>query len=229
MINRAPRLSPLLTLARHVLLEALRNRMCTVLGIGLGAVLMLCEFIGGVTLTETAETQAGVAAFILRLGAVFLICLLIVAGVAREFHDRSLEMLLALPLPRYVYYTGKLCGYLLTALILAALAGLPLLLYAEAGRVAVWCASLFCELAMTAALCLFFMGAGPQSTVPLGMTAACYLLARTLGSMQLISRSPLLEDGTWTQETARILLDLAGLLLPRLDAYTRTEIGRAHV
>lgn len=223
MINRVSRLSPLLTLARDVLREAMRNRLFTMLGLGLGAVIALCEFTGGMTLTETAETQAGMAAFILRLGAVFLICLLTVAGTAREFHDRNLDVLLALPFPRYVYYTGKLCGYLLTAIIIAALAGFPLFIYAEAGRVAVWCASLFCELAMMAALCLFFMNAGIHIAVPFSMAAACYLLARTIGSMQLISHSPLLEDNTWTQEAARVLLDLVALILPRLDAFTRTE------
>ena len=210
------------TIARYVLIEAARNRLLALLIIVLLAVFGLGEFIGGLSVTETAQVQGSMVAFISRMAAVFIVSLFVVTGVVREFNDKSVEMILALPVPRHVYYTGKLCGYLVLAMIIAGMAGMPLLLYADAGQVLLWSISLFCELSIIVALCLFFLFTLGQVTPALSAVAAFYLLARSMGSMQLLSHSPIMDTGTWSQGIIRALLDIIAGLLPDLDAYTQT-------
>lgn len=214
--------SVIFTIARFVLLEAVKNRLFAIMLIGLVAVIGLGEFIGGLAVTETVQVQGSLVAFILRLGAVFIISLYVITSVVREFQEKSIEMVLALPVPRYVYYAGKFCGYLLLAAIVAVIADLPLLLYAGPVQAGLWGFSLFCELSIITALCLFILFTLGQVTAALSAVAAFYLLARSMSSMQLISHSPLLDTHTPLQEIIRILLDLLALLLPDLDVFTQT-------
>ncbi|MGH8119105.1 MAG: ABC transporter permease, partial [Gammaproteobacteria bacterium] len=117
---------------------------------------------------------------------------------------------------------GKICGYLLLAVVIAGIAGMPLLLYAHAGQVLLWSISLFCELSIVIALCLFFLFTLGQVIAALSAVAAFYLLARSMGSMQLLSHSPIMDTGAWSHEIIRTLLDVIASLLPDLDAYTQT-------
>jgi len=211
-----------ITIARFVVIEAVRNRLFGLMLIGVVGIVSLGEFAGGLAIIETAEIQGSLVAFVMRLAAVFILSLLVITGVVREFNEKSIEMILALPAPRYVYYTGKLCGYLMLALIIAGVAGLPLFLYAGPGQVLLWSFSLFCELAIITALCLFFLFTLGQVTAALSAVAAFYLLARSMGSMQLISHSPILETGATAQEIMKTVLDLIAVLLPDLDVFTQT-------
>ena len=212
----------IVTIARYVIIEAVRNRLFGLMFIGLIGIFGLGEFVGGLALTETAEVQGSLVAFVMRLGAVFIISLFVITGVVREFNEKSIEMLLALPVPRYVYYAGKLCGYLILSAVIACIAGLPLFLYAGVGQVLLWSFSLFCELSIMTALCLFFLFTLGQATAALSAVAGFYLLARSMGSMQLISHSPIMETNTQAQEIIRTLLDLSAGLLPDLDVFTQT-------
>ena len=219
--NKSP-LRLVITIARFVVIEAVRNRLFGLMLIGVVGVFILGEFVGGLAITETAAVQGSVVAFVLRLAAVFLLSLYVITGVVREFNEKSIEMILALPAPRYVYYTGKLCGYLMLALIVAGVAGLPLFLYAGPGQVLLWSFSLFCELAIITALCLFFLFTFGQVTAALSAVAAFYLLARSMGSMQLISHSGIVATGSTTQVIMKTVIDLIAVLLPDLDGFTQT-------
>ena len=210
------------TIARFVVIEAVRNRLFGLMFIGVVGMFALGEFAGGLALTETAQVQGSLVAFSMRLAAVFILSLFVITGVVREFNEKFIEMILALPAPRYVYYTGKLCGYLMLALIIASVAGLPLLLYAGPGQVLLWSFSLFCELAIITALCLFFLFTLGQVTAALSAVAAFYLLARSVGSMQLISHSMILETGAISQEIMRTVINVIAVLLPDLDVFTQT-------
>jgi len=53
-------------------------------------------------------------------------------------------------------------------------------------------------------------------------TAGFYLLARTLGTIQAIAQTPLIDAGA-AQRAAQWLVDAIAFLLPRLDAATRTD------
>ena len=210
------------TIARFVLVEAMKNRLFALMLAGLAGIIALGEFAGGLAITETVQVQGSIVALVMRLAAVFILSLFVITSVVREFQEKSIEMILALPVPRYVYYAGKLCGHLMLAVVVAGMAALPLFLYAGAGQVLLWSFSLFCELAIMTALCLFFLFTLGQATAALSAVAGFYLLARSMGSIQLISHSPIMETHTPTQEIIRMLFDLVADLLPRLDVFTQT-------
>lgn len=213
---------PVLLLARSTLLEARRSGLPW-LGLGLlAAALGLAAFLSQVAVTEGRELQAALAAALLRAGAAFLLAAHVTASVVREANDKVLELALALPLSRSQYYLGKLVGYGAIGLALAVACGVPMLLWAAPGSAALWSASLAAELVLVCAASLFFAVTLANVVPAIAATAGLYLLARSIAAIQLLARGPLAE-GTWTQSIARGAVDAVALLLPRLDAATRSE------
>jgi ABC-type Na+ efflux pump permease subunit len=213
---------PTATLARSVLLEARRGGLpwlaagCIVLGLALAA------FLSQVALTESLALQAAVVAAVLRACAVFLIAAQVASSTLREINDKGLELMLSLPLSRSTQYLGRLAGFAGCAVALAAAFSLPLLLWAPPGAVALWGVSLACEATLVAAAALFFAMALAQLVSAIAATAGFYLLARSVAAIQAIAGGPLAE-ASLAGELARGVIDAIALLLPRLDAATRTE------
>jgi hypothetical protein len=213
---------PILLLARSTLLEARRSGLpWLALGL-LAAALGLAAFLSQVAVTEGRELQAALAAALLRAGAAFLLAAHVAASVVREANDKVLELSLTLPLSRSQYYFGKLAGYAALGLAFAALFGLPLLLWASPSSAALWSASLAAELLLVCAASLFFALTLANVVPAIAATAGLYLLARSIAAIQLLARGPLAEE-TWAQSVARGAVDAVALLLPRLDAATRSE------
>jgi ABC-type Na+ efflux pump permease subunit len=204
-----------------VLLEARRGGLPWLAG---GAVLLslaLAAFVSQVALTEGRALQAALIAAVLRACAVFLVAAQVTASTLRERQDKGLELMLSLPLSRSAHYLGRLAGFVACGAVLAALFGLPLLLWASPAPVALWSASLACEAALVAAAALFFAMALGQFVPALAATAGLYLLARSIGAMQAIAAGPLAESSA-TGRIAEYAVDALALVLPRLDALTRT-------
>src|SRR6185503_10593111 len=145
---------PAATLARFVLLEARRSGLpwlalaCIALGVGLAG------FLSQVALTEGRALQAAVLAALLRASAVFLVAAHVAAATLREINDKGLELMLSLPRP--AQYLGRLAGFALLGVALAAAFALPLLAWAAPAPVALWGLSLALECALVAAAALFF-------------------------------------------------------------------------
>ena len=213
---------PAATLARAVLLEARRGGLpwlaagCIVLALALAA------FLSQVALTESLALQAAVVAAVLRACAVFLIAAQVASSTLREMNDKGLELMLSLPLSRSSQYLGRLAGFAACAVALAAAFALPLLLWARPGAVALWAASLACEAALVAAAALFFAMSLAQLVPAIAATAGLYLLARSIAAIQAIAGGPAAE-ASLAAELARRAVDAIALLLPKLDAATRTE------
>src|SRR6185503_6313353 len=129
---------PAATLARFVLLEARRSGLpwlalaCIALGVGLAG------FLSQVALTEGRALQAAVVAALLRASAVFLVAAHVAAATLREINDKGLELMLSLPLSRPAQYLGRLAGFALLGVALAAAFALPLLAWAAPAPVALW-------------------------------------------------------------------------------------------
>ncbi len=213
---------PVLTLARYVLLEALRSGLpwlglaCVV------AALAAAAFVSQVAIAESRETQAAVGAALLRAGAVLIVALHVVASVAREANDKGIELLLAFPISRPAYYLGKLLGHAAAAAGLATLCALATLLWAKPADALAWWISLAAETALVATAALFFATVLSQATAAIFATLGLYLLARSFAAIQAIASGPLAEESMAAQAT-RWALEALGLLLPRLDAVTRAE------
>ena len=208
--------------ARLALLDALRGGLpwlaaaSAVLGAALAA------FLSQVAVTESVSLQAAVVAAVLRACAVFLVVSHVASSTARELSDKTLEFTLALPLSRASQYLGRLAGFVACAVALAIAFALPLLLWASPAAVALWGLSLACEAALAAAIALFFSMTLTQLVPAIAATLGLYVLARAMAAIQLIASGPLTEPSALSQVT-RFAVDAVALLLPRLDAVTRTE------
>src|SRR6267143_401353 len=122
---------------------------------------------------------------------------------------------------RSTQYLGRLAGFALCGVALAAACAAPLLLWASAGTVALWALSLACETALVAAAALFFSMTLAQLVPAIAATAGLYVLARSMAAIQSIAGGPLAE-ASLPHQVARWAVDAIALLLPRLEAVTRT-------
>jgi hypothetical protein len=220
--NSPPRFSPSLTVAYYTLVEALRSGLPWLAAACVVAVLGLSGFLSRVAITEAAALQVSAAGALLRAVAVFLIGAHVVASVAREAHDKGLELALALPISRPAYYLGKLLGFACAGALLATLFALPLFMWAKPADLAAWWISLAAETALVAAAALFFASILAQTAAAIAATAGLYLLGRSISAIQAIAGNPLAGDSLLTQ-AARWSVDTLAVLLPRLDSVTRGD------
>lgn len=215
-------LKPALTIARYTLLEALRSRLpwlCVLAACG-GA--GLAGFLQQLALTESAAVQASLLAACLRPASGFLLATFIVTSMAREAADKGLEWLLAMAMPRAAYLLGKLLGYGALAAMPALLFGLLMALFAAPAQSALWAVSLLAELWIVAAFSLLCAASLQQALPALAAVSGFYVLARSVGSLQLLAHGAQ-ADGSRAQQAMTGAVDVLALLLPRLDAFTRTE------
>lgn len=212
---------PALTIARYTLLEALRNRLAwLLLAAALGAV-GVSGFLDELALTESAQLQAALLAAVLRLAAVFLVATFVVTSMVREANEGALQLLLALALPRAAYLLGKLAGYALLALAPALVFGALGLLFAPPGQAALWAASLLCELWLVSAFSLLCTLTLKQVLPALAASLGFYLLARLIGTLQLLGHGGASHAGA--QRAIGAGIDALALLLPHLDGFTRSD------
>jgi len=207
---------------RLALVEARRGglvwfaALCLAGGVALGA------FLAQLAISESRLLQASIVAALLRLAAVFIIAAHAVSSVRREIDERRLELLLALALPRATQYLGRLAGFVVLGIVLAACFSLPLALWAPVPGIFAWGTSLACELALVAAAALFFAMTLSALVPALGATAALYMLARSIGTIQAIADGPLADDSL-AQRLASGTVNAIAFVLPALDLATRSE------
>jgi ABC-type transport system involved in multi-copper enzyme maturation permease subunit len=210
------------TIARYTLLEALRNRLLwLLLAVALGAV-GVSGFLNELALTESRQLQAALLGAVLRLAAVFLIATFVVTSMVREAADKGLELLMALPLPRAAYLLGKLAGFAALALLPALLFGALALFFAPPAQAALWAVSLLCECWIVAAFSLLCMLTLNQVLPALAAALAFYLLARVIGTLQLLGHAGHAAAGA-SQRALGGGIDALALLLPHLDQFTRGD------
>lgn len=213
---------PAAILARLCLLEARRGGLPWLVGAALAAGYGLAAFLAQVALTESLALQAAILAAWLRFCAVFFVAAQVTSSVLREIQDKGLERMLALPLSRATQYLGRLAGFALTGVLIAAVFALALLPWARPAAVAAWGASLALEAVLVAAAALFFAMTLAQLVPAIAATAGLYLLGRSIGAIQAMAAGPG-NEASWAGNLARHAVDLVALLLPALDRATRTE------
>lgn len=211
-----------LTVARYTLVEALRSGLPWLAAACVLAVLGLSGFLSQVAITEAKALQASAAGALLRACAGFLIAAHVVASATREANDKGLELALALPISRPAYYLGKLLGFACVGTLVATVFTLPLLLWAKPLDLAAWWISLATETALIAAAALFFASVLTQAVAAIAATAGLYLLGRSIATIQAIAGGPLAGDSL-PDQGMRWIVDALALLLPRLDAVTRSD------
>lgn len=214
--------TPVLTIARYTLLEALRNRLLwLMLLMALGAV-GVSGFLNELALTESRQLQAALLGAVLRLAAVFLVATFVVTSMVREASDQGLQLLMALPIPRAVYLFGKLAGFGALALLPALLFGALALFFAPPAQAALWAVSLLLECWIVAAFAVLCTLTLSQVLPALAAAFSFYLLARAIGALQLLGHGA----GTLQSSGQQMLnagIDGLALLLPQLDRFTRSD------
>src|SRR5258706_4138643 len=177
---------------RLTLLEAVRTRLLGSVAAAAAAGLGIALLVGQIAITDSRRMQAAIGAALLRLAAVAIVGVFVIASHLRAVEDKALEMLIALPAPRAAYYVGRLAGFAGAAVLVAVALSLVLLPFADAGAVALWGVSLAFELALVAAAALFFAGAIASITGAVMVLAGLYLLGRAIAALRLIGGSAVL-------------------------------------
>jgi ABC-type Na+ efflux pump permease subunit len=209
------------SLARTTLLEAVRNRLVWLTAVVVLVAFGLAQFLNQVAIAETREIQAALLAAPLRIAAVFLVAAFVITSMVRESNDKVTELLLSLPVPRSVYYFGKFAGYASVAAILALLCCVPLALFAKPLGLALWAASLLCELLIVTAMSLFCVLSLAQVVPAFAAVAGFYLLSRSMTAMQIVAgASP--HQHSFADRIVNAIVDSIALLLPSLDSMTQT-------
>lgn len=216
-----PLTARILAIARYTVLEAWRNRSVLLLAGMVILALLASLFVRQQAITESDRAQVAFLASITRIGSVFLLVITVLQGSIREFHDKVLELMLSLDLPRSAYVAGKFFGYALLAAGYAAIVSLPLLLLSDPLSVLRWGFTHMFELWIVIAFALFCITAFSQLLAAAAFVLAFYLLARSITAIQLISQSTLAEPGP-ASDFATLLADAIALVLPRLDAFSQT-------
>ena len=210
------------TIAFYTLLEALRNRlMWLVIAVALIAI-GISGFLNELALTESRQIQVALLAAFLRFSAVFLLATFVVTSMVREFNDKGLELLLALPLPRAGYLLGKLAGFAALALVPALVFGSLTMFFSPLEQTAQWTISLICELWIVAAFSMLCVLTFNQIMAALSAVMTFYLLARSLAALQLIASDPM-NAATLSQQVINAVINTLSAVLPHLDEFTKTE------
>ncbi len=215
--------SQVLTISRFTIIEALRNRLILMSFLVVGISFALVEFIGELAITEHRATQVAILAAFLRMSAVVIIALFVVSSTVRELHDKTLEMILAMPIRRGSYYLGKLIGYLYLAVLLAVIFSVLLLLYADSEQVFIWMISLFLELTLVIALSLVMLFTFNQLPSALAGVFLIYGASRIVSSILLMSKYPIVAHTSTAQQFMDGFIELLTWLLPDMHRYTQTS------
>ena len=210
------------TLARFTLLEAARTRLGWLFIVALALVFGAAFFVQQLAITESARIQIAFSAAETRLVSVFVLSLYILTSLVREFNDKGLELTLSFDLRRADYILGRLLGFILIALAMALLAGLPQIMLAPLPAALQWSCSLALELVIVSALSVFCILTFTQLMPAASFVAGFYLLARAMAAVRLISAHPILEGDSLSNRVMGHLVDALALVLPALDRFTQS-------
>lgn len=208
--------------AHYTVLEAVRTRVLHFGAAALAAWFVLALFIGELALTESARMRTAVFAGGARLLLVFVVSLHVAHSIAREYGDRTLELLLGRPISRREYYVGKFAGCVAIALVLATLASSATLGETRPTAAVAWGCGLALELVIVTALTLFAASSIGHLLPAMLVTLSFYLLARMSTSLlSLVHASTVIGDGPGMRLVVAFA-DLLVCVLPDLSRFAPT-------
>lgn len=215
--------SQILTIAKFTIIESIRNKFLLLSFLVVAISFSLVEFIGDLAITEHRVTQVAILAAFLRMSAVVIVTLFVVSSTVRELNDKTLEMILAMPIRRCNYYLGKLIGYFYIAALVAVIFAALLFVYADTQQVVIWTISLFFELILIVALSLVMLFTFNQVPSALAGVFIIYGASRIVTSIFLMSKFPIIAHTSSAQKFMDGVVEMITWLLPDLHRYTQTE------
>jgi hypothetical protein len=206
-------------IARTVLLESRRTRFWQMYGLLLVVGLAAAIFMGQLAIAEAERVRIIAFAALSRPLLASLIVLHIAAAITRENQEKGLDMILAAGLPSRRLITGRLMGYGLLAAMMAAGAGLVLLIIGSEVQLINWTIGLACELSLLAAFTLTVSIVLHQVASSALAAAFLYLLGHSLGAILLLARHPLGSFGSHSESAAGLPIESIAWLMPRFDLF----------
>lgn len=216
-------MTAVLTIARFTALEALRSRFAWLVAGFVTVGWALAVFAGEVAIAEAQGFRSGLLGAWLRPCAVFAVGAFVISSALREFHDRGLELVLSMAVPRAAYHAGKLAGFAGVSALSAIACALALVGFAPPAQVLLWAASLGLELLIVTAASLLCVFTFSQFTSAMSAVVGLYLLSRSMTALQLMADAAPGVDASAAQRFMRAFVDALAFALPDLDRFTRSE------
>jgi hypothetical protein len=211
------------TIAKFTIIESMRNRLLWLSLLIIAISFGLVEFIGELAITEHRITQVALLAAFLRLSAIVIVTMFVVSSTLRELQDKTLEMILSMPIPRSWYYLGKLGGFVQISIFITIIFSAMLLLYASADQILIWGISLFFELVLVIALGLVMLFSFKQIPAALAGVFIFYAASRSVTSIYLMAKHPIIAHSTLSQKFMEGFIEFMTWFLPDLHRFTQTE------
>ena len=216
-------MSAVFAIARLTVLEAARGRLAWLVAGYMVAGCVLAVFAGEVAITETRGFRSGLLGAWLRSCAVFSITAFVITNAVREFHDKGLDLMLSMAMPRAAYYTGKLAGFAGVSALSATACALALVWFAPPAQAALWAASLGLELLIVTAMSLLCVFTFSQVPWAMSTVIGFYVLSRAMAALQLMAHEPLVGSASAAHRFIRAFVDALSSMLPELDRFTESE------
>ena len=212
-----------LAIARLTALEAARGRFAWLIAGFVIAGCALAMFAGEFAITETRGFRGGLLGAWLRLCAVLAVSVFVITSAVREFHDKGLELMLSMPVPRATYYVGKFAGAAGVSALSALACALALVWFAPPAQAALWAASLCLELFIVTAMSLLCVFTFTQITWALSTVIGFYVLSRAMAALQLMADGPLIAQTSAARRFIGTFVDALAFVLPDLDRFTESH------
>ena len=221
--NFASIFSMILTFANYTIREMISNRLLILIALFAILGLGLASFLAEVAITEHLEVQLSLISALYRFCAVFLMMVFVVSSIVREFNDKCLELYLAMPISRTIYFVGKITGFVICGFLLSLIFSVVLLLYADLADLILWSISLTLELTIVSIFAFFaVLTFNQQITTSVFITFFFYLISRLTDTIELISEGLIIAP-TIGNQILDFMLSALRLVLPKLADFTQTD------
>jgi len=213
--------SSILTISRFSLIEAIRGKIIWIIAALMIMAMMLSLFVSQAALTETRESQVALMAGFLRISSILVMIFFVVSSIARDFQDKSIELLFAVSIPRYQVFIGKFFGFSLLSFLISGFYFFIFLFFSEAEAAFIWSVSFWFELSLMALLSLIFILSLENVALSLMISLGIYVLMRLMPAIQSMGEGPM-QDGLFNQ-FINSMIDIIALFLPRLDLFSQSS------
>ena len=211
------------TIAWMTFREALYSKLLWAGLIGILLILAAAEFVSDVVVTGAAQLQVGVLAWGLRWFGALILVLFCVSSVVRDSSDKTIDMLLALPMRRSVFYVGRLVGFLLLALGFSAISAVASSIFSPITLSVLWAMSQFFELAV---LCSFALWVAMSTESAVGtsvVTLGFYLLSRAMLGIESMASGPFFQPDSAYDQFVAVVVTVLGWVLPPLYDFASAD------
>lgn len=210
-------------LVKYILAAAIKDRLFLGFFGMLAVGISLSLFFGSSIITEKDQFSLVFAAGGLRLVGVMTLILFIIFYMRRSFDTRDVEYMLSKPVSRLQFLIAHLLAFMVLAAVLTVLITTTVFLMPlniPVDGIVLWSVSIFTELAIIAAVSLFF-ALVLSSAVTASMMVICfYVLSRLIGSILAVMANSL-ESG-FMALMEKIMLVIS-VFIPRLDLVGQTS------